>query len=90
MRDLKYFPLQWAVELLGRISSKYADRGGVPHSSLNDVLQLWMTCPATKALIDLASQCFSSMLVFLGRNLGLISENSSLEATMVLILKKFL
>jgi len=54
--------MQWSIELLGHISSLYADRHGVPHtSSLNELLQKWMTCVPTKVLIEIASECFASM-----------------------------
>ncbi|XP_064616946.1 integrator complex subunit 5-like [Liolophura sinensis] len=53
----------WSLELLGQISRKYSQRHGVPHSdSLNEVLQLWMTCGATKALIEIATECFDAMV----------------------------
>ena len=32
-------------------------------SSLNDILQLWMTCPATKLLMEMATECFAAMSV---------------------------
>ena len=54
--------LQWSIELLGHISSCYAKHHGVAQSSsLNELLQLWMTCPPTKSLIEIASECFASM-----------------------------
>ncbi|XP_071802701.1 integrator complex subunit 5-like [Asterias amurensis] len=53
----------WSIDLLGQISSTYAGRRGVPHpSSLNELLQLWMTCKATRTLMDVASQCFAAMV----------------------------
>ncbi|XP_052787896.1 integrator complex subunit 5-like [Mya arenaria] len=51
----------WSLELLGHLSRKYADRRGVPRGSLNELLQLWLTCTPTKLLIDVATQCFSQM-----------------------------
>ncbi|XP_013405421.1 integrator complex subunit 5-like [Lingula anatina] len=54
---------QWSINLLGQISSKYSERRAVPHSaSLNELLQLWMTCLATKTLMELASECFAAMI----------------------------
>ena len=32
-------------------------------NSLNDILQLWMTCPATKLLMEMATECFAAMSV---------------------------
>ncbi|XP_072015718.1 integrator complex subunit 5-like [Amphiura filiformis] len=53
----------WSIDLLGKISSTYAGRRGVPHSSnLNELLQLWMTCRATRTLMDIASQCIAGMV----------------------------
>ncbi|XP_060557502.1 integrator complex subunit 5-like [Ruditapes philippinarum] len=53
----------WSLELLGHISSKYADRRGVPHTgSLNELLQLWLTCVPTKLLIEVATECFAQMV----------------------------
>ncbi|XP_063281313.1 LOW QUALITY PROTEIN: integrator complex subunit 5 [Prinia subflava] len=52
----------WASELMGQLSSKYAGRPGVPPAaSLNELLQLWMACPATRALLDIYSQCLAAM-----------------------------
>ncbi|XP_054715495.1 integrator complex subunit 5-like [Uloborus diversus] len=52
----------WSLDLLGYLSSKYADRRGVMHSSLPEVLQLWMACPPTRTLIDLTTQCLSTLI----------------------------
>ncbi|XP_043239108.1 integrator complex subunit 5-like isoform X2 [Amphibalanus amphitrite] len=48
----------WALELLGRLSARYAARAHVPHSAgLNDSVQLWLCCPATRALVTVTVQC---------------------------------
>uniref|UniRef100_A0A8V5GSE4 Uncharacterized protein n=1 Tax=Melopsittacus undulatus TaxID=13146 RepID=A0A8V5GSE4_MELUD len=53
----------WSIELMGQLSSKYAGRPGVPHAnSLNELLQLWMGCPATRVLMDIYTQCLSAMI----------------------------
>ncbi|KAL3871772.1 hypothetical protein ACJMK2_039750 [Sinanodonta woodiana] len=53
----------WSFELLGHISCKYSDRRGVPHpGSLNELLQLWMTCTPTKLLIEVTTECFAAMV----------------------------
>lgn len=52
----------WSLDLLGYLSSKYADRRGVMHSTLPEVLQLWMSCPPTRTLIDLTTQCLSTLV----------------------------
>ncbi|KAM4880090.1 integrator complex subunit 5 [Sylvia borin] len=53
----------WASELMGQLSSKYSTRPGVPPAaSLNELLQLWMSCPATRALLDIYSQCLAAMV----------------------------
>ncbi|XP_066031138.1 integrator complex subunit 5 [Chamaea fasciata] len=53
----------WASELMGQLSSKYSSRPGVPPAaSLNELLQLWMSCPATRALLDIYSQCLAAMV----------------------------
>ncbi|XP_064359270.1 integrator complex subunit 5 [Dromaius novaehollandiae] len=53
----------WSIDLMGQLSSKYAGRHGVPHaSSLNELLQLWMSCKATRTLMDIYTQCLSSMI----------------------------
>nr|XP_023685148.1 integrator complex subunit 5 [Paramormyrops kingsleyae] len=55
----------WAVELLGQLSSKHAGRRGAPHSSsLNELLQLWMSCSATRSLMESYSQCLAAMLAW--------------------------
>ncbi|XP_071154916.1 integrator complex subunit 5-like [Mytilus edulis] len=53
----------WSLELLGHLSGKYSTHRGVPHSgSLNELLQLWMTCKPTKSLIEVATECFAAMV----------------------------
>ncbi|GIY08211.1 integrator complex subunit 5 [Caerostris extrusa] len=52
----------WSLELLGYLSSKYADRRGVLHATLPEVLQLWMSCQPTRMLIDLTTQCLSTLV----------------------------
>ncbi|KPP66062.1 integrator complex subunit 5-like [Scleropages formosus] len=55
----------WAVDLLGQLSSKHAGRRGAPHSSsLNELLQLWMSCTATRSLMENYSQCLAAMLAW--------------------------
>uniref|UniRef100_A0A4W3GK81 Integrator complex subunit 5 n=1 Tax=Callorhinchus milii TaxID=7868 RepID=A0A4W3GK81_CALMI len=53
----------WSIDLMGQLSSKYAGRHGVPHaSSLNELLQLWMSCGATRTLMEIYAQCLSAMI----------------------------
>ncbi|NXI36917.1 INT5 protein, partial [Galbula dea] len=54
----------WSIELMGQLSSKYAGRHGVPHAaaSLNELLQLWMSCKATRTLMDIYTQCLAAMI----------------------------
>ncbi|XP_038643399.1 integrator complex subunit 5 [Scyliorhinus canicula] len=53
----------WSIDLMGQLSSKYSGRHQVPHaSSLNELLQLWMSCKATRVLMDIYMQCLSSMI----------------------------
>ncbi|KDR16305.1 Integrator complex subunit 5, partial [Zootermopsis nevadensis] len=53
----------WSLELLGELSSRYAGRAHVPLSaSLNETLQLWMSCRATRTLIDITTQCLSCLM----------------------------
>ncbi|XP_034545674.1 integrator complex subunit 5 [Notolabrus celidotus] len=55
----------WAVDLLGQLSSKHAGRRVAPHSSsLNELLQLWMSCSATRSLMEAYSQCLAAMLAW--------------------------
>ncbi|XP_017263604.1 integrator complex subunit 5 [Kryptolebias marmoratus] len=55
----------WAVDLLGQLSSKDAGRRVAPHSSsLNELLQLWMSCAATRSLMEAYSQCLAAMLAW--------------------------
>ncbi|XP_060525914.1 integrator complex subunit 5 [Cylas formicarius] len=51
----------WSLELLGDISTKYAGRAHIS-SSLNETLQLWMGCRATKTLVDINTKCLSSLI----------------------------
>ncbi|GFG34362.1 hypothetical protein Cfor_08970 [Coptotermes formosanus] len=53
----------WSLELLGELSSHYAGRAHVPLSAgLNETLQLWMSCRATRTLIDITTQCLSCLM----------------------------
>ncbi|XP_040184873.1 integrator complex subunit 5 isoform X2 [Rana temporaria] len=53
----------WSIELMGQLSSKHANRQGMPHSaSLNELLQLWMSCRATRVLMDIYTLCLSTMI----------------------------
>ncbi|XP_014817689.1 PREDICTED: integrator complex subunit 5, partial [Calidris pugnax] len=53
----------WSIELMGQLSSKYSGRHGVPQaSSLNELLQLWMSCEATRSLMEIYTQCLSAMI----------------------------
>lgn len=55
----------WAVDLLGQLSSKHAGCRVAPHSSsLNELLQLWMSCAATRSLMEAYSQCLAAMLAW--------------------------
>ncbi|XP_016402612.1 integrator complex subunit 5-like, partial [Sinocyclocheilus rhinocerous] len=55
----------WAVDLLGQLGSKHAGRRAAPHSSsLNELLQLWMSCAATRSLMECYSQCLAAMLAW--------------------------
>lgn len=51
----------WCLELLGNISSKYSGKIYCT-GNLNESLQLWMNCRATKALIEITTQCLSSLM----------------------------
>ncbi|XP_040266021.1 integrator complex subunit 5 [Bufo bufo] len=53
----------WSIELMGQLSSKHASRQGMPHStSLNELLQLWMSCGATRVLMDIYTLCLFTMI----------------------------
>ncbi|KAF2885662.1 hypothetical protein ILUMI_20513 [Ignelater luminosus] len=51
----------WSLELLGELSTRYAGRAHVS-SGVNETLQLWMSCRATRTLIDITTQCLSSLI----------------------------
>ncbi|NXP50677.1 INT5 protein, partial [Heliornis fulica] len=54
--------IRWG--LMGQLSSKYAGCHGLPAAGggLNELLQLWMTCEATKTLMEIYIQCLSAMI----------------------------
>ncbi|ELT95971.1 hypothetical protein CAPTEDRAFT_186694 [Capitella teleta] len=55
----------WAIDLLGHLSSKNAKRRPVASQvsvGINEALQFWVSCPATKTLLDISSECVSSMV----------------------------
>ncbi|CAH1156206.1 unnamed protein product [Phaedon cochleariae] len=51
----------WSLELLGEISSKYSGRAHFS-ANLNETLQLWMACRATRTLVDINTKCLSSLI----------------------------
>lgn len=54
---------KWSVYLLGQLSTKYAgQRGTKPNVTLNEKLQIWMTCPAIQMLMEISAQCFSKLI----------------------------
>ncbi|XP_035169818.1 integrator complex subunit 5, partial [Oxyura jamaicensis] len=54
----------WAVDLLGRLSSKYPPPASSPppRGGLNDLLQLWTSCETTRTLLDIYGQCLASLV----------------------------
>ncbi|XP_066574976.1 integrator complex subunit 5 [Amia ocellicauda] len=53
----------WAIDLMGQLSSKYSGHLGVPHAaSLNELLQLWMGCSATRSLMESYAQCLAALI----------------------------
>ncbi|XP_023226781.1 integrator complex subunit 5-like [Centruroides sculpturatus] len=53
----------WALDLLGYLSSKYADKCVAQHASnLPKVLQFWMACKPTRVLIEMTTQCLSTVI----------------------------
>ncbi|NXL40767.1 INT5 protein, partial [Glaucidium brasilianum] len=53
----------WSIDLMGQLSSKYASHHGVPPpAGLNELLQLWMSCGATRTLMDIYTQCLAAMI----------------------------
>ncbi|KAG9432056.1 integrator complex subunit 5 isoform X1 [Apis mellifera carnica] len=53
----------WSLELLGKLSSDYAKRGNLPvNAGINDFLQQWMSCCATRTLIDITAQCLQCLM----------------------------
>lgn len=53
----------WSLELLGSLSSKYVGRAKLTATaSLNESLHLWMSCRATRTLIDINTQCLSCLM----------------------------
>ncbi|XP_032683314.1 integrator complex subunit 5 isoform X1 [Odontomachus brunneus] len=53
----------WSLELLGKLSTDYAKRGNLPtKAGINDFLQQWMSCRATRTLIDITAQCLQCLM----------------------------
>lgn len=66
LKYVNFFFSKWSLELLGHISCKYAHQCGLSStSSLNELLQMWVTCRPTKALMEVATECFAAMYVLL-------------------------
>uniref|UniRef100_A0A3P8Q5P9 Uncharacterized protein n=1 Tax=Astatotilapia calliptera TaxID=8154 RepID=A0A3P8Q5P9_ASTCA len=57
--------LEDIIQEIHALSSKHAGRRVAPHSSsLNELLQLWMSCAATRSLMEAYSQCLAAMLAW--------------------------
>lgn len=53
----------WSLDLLGKLSSDYSKRGNLPvNAGINDFLQQWMSCRATRTLIDITAQCLQCLM----------------------------
>lgn len=49
--------------ITGKLSSDYAKRGNLPvNAGINDFLQQWMSCRATRTLIDITAQCLQCLM----------------------------
>lgn len=71
----RFIIIKWSLSLLGELSTKYADRGRAPvNGSLSDSLQQWMSCKATRSLLDINIHC-----------LQLIESNESFQPVTYLL-----
>ncbi|XP_033223352.1 integrator complex subunit 5 isoform X2 [Belonocnema kinseyi] len=53
----------WSLDLLGKLSSDYANRGNLKEKSgINDFLQQWMSCRTTRTLIEITAQCLQCLM----------------------------
>ncbi|XP_018404264.1 PREDICTED: integrator complex subunit 5 [Cyphomyrmex costatus] len=53
----------WSLDLLGKLSSDYSKRGNLPvNAGINDFMQQWMSCRATRTLIDITAQCLQCLM----------------------------
>ncbi|XP_067943581.1 integrator complex subunit 5-like isoform X1 [Watersipora subatra] len=57
---------KWAIDLLGHISKKLNSTNAAPlttsTNTVEEKLELWMACSATKILIEITSNCFSVLV----------------------------
>ncbi|CAB3365565.1 Hypothetical predicted protein [Cloeon dipterum] len=53
---------KWSLELLGDLSSNYAGKGLGMAGGLSESLQLWMSCRATRTLMDITTQCLACLM----------------------------
>ncbi|XP_075212361.1 integrator complex subunit 5 omd [Lycorma delicatula] len=53
----------WSLELLGELSSKFAGQA-LAHTNggLNESMHIWMSCRATRTLIEINTQCLSCLM----------------------------
>lgn len=59
---MKYFCTKYASPT-GKLSSDYSKRGNLPvNAGINDFLQQWMSCRATRTLIDITAQCLQCLM----------------------------
>lgn len=53
----------WSLDLLGKLSSEFSKRiTPSGHAGINDCLQHWMACQATRTLIDITAQCLQCLM----------------------------
>lgn len=51
------------VSFAGKVSSDYSKRRNLPvDAGINDFLQQWMSCRATRTLIDITAQCLQCLM----------------------------
>lgn len=52
----------WSLDLLGKLSSDFSKRIPLSGHGVNDSLQQWMACQATRTLIDITAQCLQCLM----------------------------
>ena len=67
----------WALDCLGKLSSKWSSQVCGKSNSLHEKLSCWLKCPVARVLLDLSADCLSKLMDCSVENKELIGSTMS-------------